>query len=79
MLELAARLDLNCLTQKCEETLASNEFELTTGNSQLDSHSVVRWAYIAQKHHLLVRGLSTASSLNEKRYVFHRLETVSLS
>lgn len=55
MLELAARLDLNCLTQKCEDTLASNEFELTTGNSQLDSHSVVRWAYIAQKHHLLVR------------------------
>ena len=55
VLELASKLHLNCLTQKCEEMLASSEFELTTGSSETDCHSVVRWAHIAQKHHLVVR------------------------
>ena len=54
VLELASRLHLNCLTQKCEDMLASTEFELTTGSSETDLHSVVRWAHIAQKHHLVV-------------------------
>lgn len=55
VLELASRLHLNCLTQKCEEMLASSEFVLTAGSSETDRHSVVRWAHIAQKHHLVVR------------------------
>ncbi|KAL3133205.1 hypothetical protein ABBQ38_007094 [Trebouxia sp. C0009 RCD-2024] len=53
VLELASRLHLNCLTQKCEDMLASTDFELTTGSSETDLHSVVRWAHIAQKHHLV--------------------------
>ena len=57
VLELASRLHLNCLTQKCEEMLASSEFELTAGSSETDRHSVVRWAHVAQKHHLVVRGM----------------------
>lgn len=55
VLELASRLHLNCLTQKCEEMLASSDFVLTAGSSDTDRHSVVRWAHVAQKHHLLVR------------------------
>ena len=55
VLDLASRLHLNCLTQKCEEMLASSEFELTPGSSETDCHSVVRWAHVAQKHHLVVR------------------------
>ena len=54
VLELASRLHLNCLTQKCEEMLASSDFELTAGSSDTDRHSVVRWAHVAQKHHLVV-------------------------
>lgn len=42
--------------------LASTDFELTTGSSETDLHSVVRWAHIAQKHHLVVRGMNVSIS-----------------
>ena len=54
VLDMAQRLHLNCLTQKCEDMLAQEDFQLTTGRSTTDSHSVVKWAHEAQKHHLLV-------------------------
>jgi len=54
VLDMAQRLHLNCLTQKCEDMLAQEDFQLTTGRSTTDSHSVVKWAHTAQKHHLLV-------------------------
>lgn len=54
VLDMAQRLHLNCLTQKCENMLAQEDFQLTTGRSTTDSHSVVKWAYLAQIHHLLV-------------------------
>ena len=57
VLDLAKRLHLNCLTQKCEDILSREDFELTTGRSTTDTHSVVRWAHIAQKYHLVVRPL----------------------
>lgn len=73
VLELASRLHLNCLTQKCEEMLAASDFELTAGSSDTDRHSVVRWAHVAQKHHLVVgckdsfrgfRSLSCSASIS---------------
>lgn len=54
VLDMAQRLRLKCLTQKYEDMLAQEDFQLTTGRSTTDSHSVVKWAYTAQKHHLLV-------------------------
>ncbi len=54
VLDMAQRLHLNCLTQKCEDMLAQEDFQLTTGRSTTDSHSVVKWAYYSQKYHLLV-------------------------
>jgi hypothetical protein len=54
VLDMAQRLHLNCLTQKCEDMLAQEDFQLTTGRSTTDSHSVVKWAHISQKYHLLV-------------------------
>ena len=55
VLELADRMHLNCLTQKCEDMLVDDSFELSTGTSATDCHSVVRWAHLAQKFHLVVR------------------------
>ena len=55
VLELADRMCLNCLTQKCEDMLVDDSFELSTGTSATDWHSVVRWAHVAQKFHLVVR------------------------
>ena len=54
VLDMADRLHLNCLTQKCEDMLSQEAFEITTGQSTTDNHSVVRWAYLAQKYHLVV-------------------------
>ena len=48
-------MHLNCLTQKCEDMLTDDGFQLTTGSSATDCHSVLRWAHIAQKYHLVVR------------------------
>lgn len=58
VLEMAGRLHLNCLTQRCQDVLAHSDFQLTTGQSTADTHSVVKWAHVAQKHHLLVSLLS---------------------
>ena len=55
VLDLADKMHLNCLTQKCEDLLTDDDFELTTGSSATDCHSVVRWAHLAQKYYLVVR------------------------
>ena len=55
VLDLADKMHLNCLTQKCEDMLTDDDFQLTTGSSATDCHSVLRWAHIAQKYHLVVR------------------------
>ncbi|KAL0025128.1 hypothetical protein WJX77_001688 [Trebouxia sp. C0004] len=67
---MAQRLHLNCLTQKCEDMLAQEDFQLTTGRSTTDSHSVVKWAHIAQKHHLLALQLRCERFMCEN---FHKI------
>ncbi|DBA97387.1 TPA: hypothetical protein ACH3X1_015114 [Trebouxia sp. C0004] len=70
VLDMAQRLHLNCLTQKCEDMLAQEDFQLTTGRSTTDSHSVVKWAHIAQKHHLLALQLRCERFMCEN---FHKI------
>lgn len=70
VLDLAKRLHLNCLTQKCEDILAREDFELTTGRSTTDTHSVVRWAHIAQKYHLVALRLRCERFMCEN---FHKI------
>ncbi|KAA6427683.1 MAG: hypothetical protein FRX49_02346 [Trebouxia sp. A1-2] len=67
---MAQRLHLNCLTQKCENMLAQEDFQLTTGRSTTDSHSVVKWAYLAQIHHLLAVQLRCERFMCEN---FHKI------
>ncbi|DBA77327.1 TPA: hypothetical protein ACH3X2_000848 [Trebouxia sp. C0005] len=70
VLDMAQRLHLNCLTQKCENMLAQEDFQLTTGRSTTDSHSVVKWAYLAQIHHLLAVQLRCERFMCEN---FHKI------
>lgn len=70
VLDMAQRLHLNCLTQKCEDLLAREDFQLTTGRSTTDSHSVVKWAHTAQKHHLLALQLRCERFMCEN---FHKI------
>ncbi|KAL0055247.1 hypothetical protein WJX82_009438 [Trebouxia sp. C0006] len=51
-------------------TLNAEDFQLTTGRSTTDSHSVVKWAHTAQKHHLLALQLRCERFMCEN---FHKI------